>query len=250
MSQINSNPAEFKPGQATNSPSPSRTVSLPGDIKLELIYVAPGRMTNAAPVKEVALRAGFYLGKYEITQAQYQSIMQTTPSCFKKDNNPVENISWFDALAFCEALTQIERQAGRLSNNELYRLPTEAEWEFAARGGNNSQNYEFSGGPIEKIDELAWKYGNNNNEPHAVGLKAANELGFCDMSGNVWEWTDDCNGDSPAYAGGGQYAREIAIRGGAWTSLAAACRVSSRSNVAPFRNMRCLGFRVLRTVAH
>jgi len=241
--------AEFTPGQSSTFPRPSMTVSLPGDLKLEMIYVAPGSFTETATSHKITVPDGYYLGKYEITQAQYQAVMKNNPSYLKKDNYPVDNVSWYDTLAFCEALTQMERQAGRLLNNERYRLPTEAEWEFAARGGSNSQNYECSGGPMAKIDEVAWKYGNSNYEPHEVGLKRANELGFCDMSGNVWEWTDDCYSDSPAYAGGGQYGREMAIRGGDWNSLAASCRVSSRSNVAPVRSMRCLGFRVLRTIS-
>jgi len=244
-------PASAKPTQAVLPPNPSQIVSLPGGIKLELLYVAPCGMTNSASVKAVALRDGFYLGKHEITQAQYHSVMKTTPSCFKGDNLPVENVSWHDALAFCEALTRIERHAGRLAETEVYRLPTEAEWEFAARGGNSSKNSEFSGFHNRKWpDEFtAWYCGNSSHITHEVGQRGANELGFHDMSGNVWEWTDDCYSDSPAYAGGGHYAREMAIRGGSWSSLGGDCKVTSRSNVAPLRRMNSLGFRVLRTLA-
>ncbi len=240
-------PADCESGSVRPPPSPMETVSLLGDIKLDLLYVAPGSLTNASPVKEVACRAGYYLGKHEITQAQYQAVMKTNPACFKKDNHPVDCVSWHDALAFCEALTRIERHAGRLSDKEVYRLPTEVEWEFAARGGNSSRNYAFSGG--DKINEVAWKQGNSDYEPHEVGRKKANELGFCDMSGNVWEWTDDCYSDAPAYAGGGHYAREMAICGGDCNSLAVLCRISSRSNVAPARRLRGLGFRILRTLS-
>ena len=244
--------SQAKPAAAIRPPpEPAQTVSLPGGVKLEMLYVAPCSLTNSAPAKAVALRDGFYLGKHEITQAQYHSVMKTTPSCFKGDNLPVENVSWHDALAFCEALTRIERHAGRLADREVYRLPAEAEWEFAARGGNSSKNSEFSGFHNKKWpDEFtAWYCSNSSNITHEVGQRGANELGFHDMSGNVWEWTDDCYSEVPSYAGGGHYARDMAIRGGAWSALGGDCKVTSRSNVAPLRRMNSLGFRVLRTLA-
>lgn len=236
-----------KPDLPSRPPSSPKIVNLPGGTTLELIYVAPGRMTNAAPVKDITLREGYYLGTCEVTQAQYEAVMGENPAHFRKDAHPVESVSWFDALAFCDALTRIERHAGRLSDREMYRLPTEAEWEFAARGGNKSQGFLYSGG--RNIKEVAWKQGNSGYEPHDVGLKKANELGFCDMSGNVWEWTDDCYSDLPAYAGSGHYARQIAIRGGDCNSLAAYCHVDHRCAAAPAKPLRCLGFRVLRTIS-
>ncbi len=243
--------AEARAGQNADSSRPAQTLTLPGGVGLDFLYVASGKSTNAMPSPPLVARCGFFLGKHEITQAQYQSVMKTNPACFKGDNLPVENVSWHDALAFCEALTQIEHHAGRLPENELYRLPSEAEWEFAARGGNKSRNAEFSGCSDRKWpDEFtAWYCGNSDRQTHEVGQRGANELGFHDMSGNVWEWTDDCYSDTCAYAGQGQYAREKAIRGGSWNSLGAFCKVTSRSNVAPVRRMNCLGFRVLRTVS-
>ncbi|GEM_PF-2291467 len=243
--------AENNAGQNADLFRPAQTLTLPGGVSLDLLYVAYGKSTNAMPSRPLVARSGFFLGKHEITQTQYQSVMKTNPACFKGDNLPVENVSWHDALAFCEALTQIERYAGRLPENELYRLPTEAEWEFAARGGTQSRNAEFSGFYDRKWpDEFtAWYCSNSDYQTHAVGQRGANELGFHDMSGNVWEWTDDCYSDTPAYAGKGQYAREMAVRGGSWDSLGGFCKVTSRSNVAPVRRMNCLGFRVLRTVS-
>lgn len=251
-SETNDDPGEARPVSVTRlQPAPLQTVDLSDDAKLELIHVEPNTPTNAAPVKAVVLRHGFYLGKYEITQAQYLAVMNTNPACFKGDNLPVENVSWHDALAFCERLTRIERHAGRLSDGEVYRLPTEAEWEFAAQGGNRSRNSEFSGYHNRKWpDEFtAWYCSNSSHTTHEVGQRGANELGFHDMSGNVWEWTDDCYSDIPAYAGGGHYAREMAIRGGAWNALGGCCKVTSRSNFAPLRRMNSLGFRVLKTVS-
>lgn len=247
--------------QSNQELSQSIIVSLPENIKMVMNYVAPGSFqmssrldTNSMSLRKVILHNAFYLSKYEITQAQYQAIMKTNSSEIKGVNYPVENVSWYDAADFCRELTLLERRAQRLLNNEIYRLPTEAEWEFAARGGNSSRNYEFSGGLRKNLNDLAWYCGNSNYEKHEVGLKQPNELGFCDMSGNVWEWVDDWYGnylsseavDTERIPG----ASEKTIRGGSWSSLSVDCRVFSRSNVAPDRRLRCLGFRVLRTISH
>jgi formylglycine-generating enzyme required for sulfatase activity len=147
----------------------------------------------------------------------------------------------------------MHRQKGFLSDNEVYRLPTEAEWEFAARGGNKSKNCKFSGCARKNINDFVW-YCGNTKKVQKVGLKKANELGFHDMSGNVWEWTDDCYSAYPAYPVVDptelHRGQSNVIRGGSWNALSNFCYVFTRSNAAPDRRMPCLGFRVLKTIAY
>lgn len=170
----------------------------------------------------------FYIGIYEVTQAQYLKIMGDNPSFFKGDNLPVERVTWFNAADFC-------RKAGG-------RLPTETEWEFAAGGGNKSNNYEYGGS--NDINAVAW-FWNNIPSRHSgsagygtqsVGTKQPNELGIYDCSGNVWEWTDSkMDSDSSAFA----------VRGGCWYSDTEDCRISNRIGNLPLESGNRLGFRIV-----
>jgi formylglycine-generating enzyme required for sulfatase activity len=189
------------------------------------------------PVHEVRV-SSFYIGKCEVTQAQWEMLMNNNPSSFKGTNLPVENVSWNDAIMFIERLNT--------ATGKQYRLPTEAEWEYAARGGNQSKGYKYSGS--NSVDEIAWYNGNSGNKTHPVGTKKANELGIYDMSGNVWEWCYDWKGtypasmqDNPTGVSSGSY---CVYRGGSWGSIVGYCRVATRNDKpAGFRDNK-LGFRI------
>lgn len=165
---------------------------------------------SAKPAHIVTLTNDYYIGKYEVTQALWQTVMGYNPSEFKGESLPVENVSWDDCQAF---VNQLNKMTGK-----EFRLPTEAEWEFAARGGNKSKGYKYSGS--NDIVDVAWYEGNSGGKTNAVGTKQANELGLYDMTGNVWEW---CQGWYYAYSNspknnpaGGKYPTDRVHRGGGW----------------------------------
>jgi formylglycine-generating enzyme required for sulfatase activity len=218
-------------------------------IDIPMVYVSGGTFTMGCTSEQggkcrdnerfhqVTL-SGYYIGKYEVTQAQWRAVMDSNPSNFKGDNLPVESVSWHDVQDFIRKLNQ---QTGK-----NYRLPTEAEWEFAARGGNSSRGYKYSGS--NDIGSVAWYNGNSGGETHPVGTKQANELGIYDMTGNVWEWCNDWYGSysgssqtNPKGASSGSYR---VLRGGSWYSNESNCRVSNRSHSSPDSRLIIIGFRV------
>ncbi len=185
---------------------------------------------------------GFWLGKYEVTQKEWVSIMDDNPSSFKGDRHPVENVSWDDCQAFI-----------RKMNNQGYgefRLPTEAEWAFSARGGINNQGYTYSGS--NELDSVAWFFNNSYARTHHVGEKTPNELGLFDMSGNVWEWCQDwysdtfysqsCE-DNPQGPDTGSFR---VIRGGSWVDPSEVARVANRLMVKPEASYSDIGFRLVK----
>lgn len=162
----------------------------------------------------------FYIGKTEVTQKLWAAVMGANPSKFRGENLPVEMVSWFDCQEFVDRLSRI---TGR-----IFRLPTEAEWEYAARGGNKSRNYTYSGS--NDLYRVAWYTENSGSMTHPVGQKLDNELGIYDMSGNVWEWCSDNYSSSYSSPRNSSYR---VLRGGGWGSTAASCRVADRIYYSP-----------------
>ncbi|MBF0328761.1 MAG: formylglycine-generating enzyme family protein [Nitrospirae bacterium] len=195
------------------------------------------------PVHEVCVD-DYYIGKYEVTQGQWQAVMGNNPSHFKNcgDNCPVENVSWNDVQEFISRLNS-------RSGGGKYRLPTEAEWEYAARSGGKSEKY--SGG--NDVDSVAWYSSNSGSKTHQVGTKAPNGLGIYDMSGNVWEWVQDWKADNyysnsprnnPTGPSSGSYR---VYRGGSWDDNAGFVRSALRNFDNPGYRYGFLGIRLART---
>lgn len=163
---------------------------------LDMVWIASGIFRMGSPDTEegrlaedehqftVRITKGFWLGRYPVTQAQWQAVTGNNPSKFKGLNHPVDRISWFDARDFCEQLNQ--RFADHLPESYRFSLPTEAQWEYACRAGTNSSYY--NGSTIEDLSRAAWFQENSNDSTHPVGQKEPNRWGLYDMLGNVWEW--------------------------------------------------------------
>jgi formylglycine-generating enzyme required for sulfatase activity len=190
----------------------------------------------------VTLTHAFWLGKTEVTQAQYEAITGTNPSTFKHAKDlPVEGSSWIDAMAFCQKLTERERAAGRLGEGESYTLPTEAQWEYACRAGT-------TGSYASEPSQVAWTKENSGATTHPVGLKRPNAWGFYDITGNVAEWCLDWYGDYP----GGNVTDPMGprrgyyrmARGGSWRTEARLGRSAARSGGSAGRVDYTLGFRL------
>ena len=230
-----------------HSSSTSSTVSLSAELnKLinNMVYVSGGTFimggdesSDQTPTHSVTL-SSYYICKYEVTQALWRAVMGSNPSKFKGDNLPVEQVSWNDCQTF---INRLNNYTGR-----NFRLPTEAEWEFAARGGNYSRRYKYSGSNY--IGDVAW-YCDNSDRTHPVGTKQANELGLYDMSGNVWEWCSDWYGSYSSYSQsnptGATSGYGRVERGGNWCGLARYCCSSHRSYYAPGNSFDDLGLRLV-----
>lgn len=189
------------------------------------------------PAHEVTL-SDYYIGQTEVTQALWEAVMGSNPSDSKGGNLPVERVSWDDCQVFIQKLNQL--------TGKQFRLPTEAEWEYAARGGRKSRGYKYAGG--NNIDSVAWCDGNSGNETHPVATKQANELGIYDMSGNVLEWCSDWCGDytssSQSDPQGSSSGSNRVIRGGCYYNVARLCRVSIRNYNTPDYRSGDLGLRL------
>ena len=193
--------------------------------------------SNEKPVHSVTL-SSYYIGKTEVTQVLWEAVMGINPSRFKGDYLPVENVSWDDCQEFIRKLNSMTGQN--------FRLPTEAEWEFACRGGNNSCGYKYSGS--NNLGSVAWYDENSGGQTHRVATKAPNELGIYDMSGNVWEWCGDWyanyTSNSQSNPSGPQSGSARVFRGGSWDDRARDCRSSIRFIINPAYRFGSLGLRL------
>ena len=189
------------------------------------------------PAHQVTLSA-FSIGKYEVTQEEWEAVMGNNPSNFKGAKRPVEQVSWNDCQDFINKLNSL--------TGMNFRLPTEAEWEFAARGGTTSNGYKYAGD--NSLSNVAWYDDNSGSTTHDVGQKSPNELGLYDMSGNVWEWCQDWYGSysssSQIDPKGASSGSGRVYRGGSWCHYARDCRVSDRFSLAPSYQFNYLGFRL------
>lgn len=234
-----------------SSSASSITIPVKDGISIEMVKVEGGTFMMGAtpemknswpeerPIHQVTLTNDYYIGKYEVTQSLWCALMDNNPSYFKGDNLPVEQVSWDDCQKFINKLNDI---TGR-----KFRLPTEAEWEYAARGGKKSRGYQYSGS--NKISDVAWYSSNSEHKTQPVGLKLANELGLYDMSGNVDEWCFDRFGFYSALSQTNPLGADDGIcrvyRGGSWEQTAGFCRSSDRSNYGTSKNrIYNLGFRL------
>ena len=233
----------------------------------EDLVLVEGRTFKNLDNKTITLD-DFYIGKYEVTQAEYKEIMGYNNSYFKGSQKPVERVTWYDAVMFCNKLSEkkgvakyytiievVKESSGSIKKAKVtkqggkgYRLPTSNEWEYAASGGNKSRGYKYSGS--NTIGDVAWYDKNANDDewkkPHAdkegtqiVGIKQKNELGIYDMSGNVWEW---CYDGHPSYIGSYRV-----LRGGSWLSYAYVCEVDGVDYDDPDRRGYVIGFRYAST---
>ena len=242
--------------QATPQTHPTvsdNTISIPvkDGISIDMARVEAGTFTMGAtaemkelydderPTHRVTLTNDYYIGKYEVTQALWQTVMGNNPSKFKGDNLPVEQVKWKDCQKFLSKLNRI--------TGKMFRLPTEAEWEYAARGGNKSRGYQYSGS--NNLSDVAWYDNNSGNKTHAVGTKQANELGIYDMSGNVYEWCQDWfgkyNSSSQVNPTGANSGSDRVFRGGSWISNAGNCRSSYRDYITLGGRDSYLGLRLV-----
>ena len=268
---MSSNPADVSTTVSTVSVSPVQVPAVPSNtisddvitipvkdgICIEMVKVEGGTfmmgatkemrdpnvsLLNEEPVHQVTLTNDYYIGKYEVTQALWQAVMGSNPSKYKGDNLPVEMVSWNDCQEF---ISKLNSMTGR-----KFRLPTEAEWEYAARGGKKSRGYQYSGS--NSISDVAWYSGNCGNisgiNTHPVGKKQANELGIYDMTGNVWEWCQDMYGyysfSAQKNPTGSTVGNKRVIRGGSWFNARESCRTSDRADSSPDHHFEGLGLRL------
>jgi formylglycine-generating enzyme required for sulfatase activity len=253
------------------------TQYLPHGTSFDLIHVKGGSYFFGDSDHEITL-SDFYIGQYPVTQALWQEVMGNNPSYFKGKNRPVENISWYDAVAFCNTLNILigyspvyfrdkkfqkpldydtsqpmdyENHISVFHSPQIpcYQLPSETEWEYASRGGCMDSPYELSGS--DKLEEVGWFEDNSYQKTKPAGLKAPNELNIYDMSGNVWEWCADQFMDihklpqNGATWMGGIKSEDRVFRGGSWLNPAKFCRSSSRAFDDPSHRSNYVGFRVV-----
>ena len=241
--------------QIAQPPVKTVSINVKDGINIEMVKVEAGTFTMGAtaemesptddekPAHKVTITKDFYIGKYEVTQAQWYAIMEIEPipELYMGDQYPKDEVSWIDCQKFISKLNQI--------TGKKFRLPTVAEWEYAARGGSKSRGYQYSGS--NNLSDVAWYQANSNNTMHPVGTKQANELGIYDMSGNVWEWCLFPMGKYPRKPQkdpmGKSNGLTLELRGGDWNSYTKDCRSSNRKFLSYENLTNGIGFRLVLT---
>jgi formylglycine-generating enzyme required for sulfatase activity len=239
------------------NPGDTETIMLPGNVPLEMVWCPAGTFmmgryqgeqdsySNEDPQHQVGFSSGFWIGKYEVTQAQWEAVTGSNPSYFPGDNRPVEQVSWNDAQSFITALNIV--------TDRTFRLPSEAEWEYACRAGTTTRFYWGEDPTYTFIGNDAWHLGNSGDQTHDVGGKLANAWGLEDMSGNVWEWCEDDWHDN--YTGAPTDGRawvdssrgpDRANRGGGFSSIQSGCRSAIRVGNTATSKLYFFGFRLAR----
>jgi formylglycine-generating enzyme required for sulfatase activity len=232
----------------TKGPTKELAVDLGGGVKMEMVLVPAGSFmmgsderTCDKPVHKATITKPFYLGKYEVTQEQWEAVMGSNPSGFKGPKNPVETVSWDDCQVF---LVKLNAKTG--GQGGKFVLPTEAQWEYACRAGSTTQ-YCF-GDDEARLRDHAWYRANSESKTHPVGKKKPNAWGLYDMHGNVWEWCQDWYGAYGAEAvtdpSGPATGSTRVFRGGNWFYPAKLCRSAPRYFYEPGRRSHALGLRV------
>ena len=232
------------------------------NVQAGFAWIKPGIFSMGSPQSEVdrdniegpqtrvTITRGFWMGIHEVTQKEFSSVMGSNPSQFKGDLLPVEQVIWYDATNYCAKLTVKGRHAGQLPMGSVFRLPTEAEWEYACRAGTKTRFSQGDDPGYVNLGKFAWYRANSGNQTHSVGQKLPNEWGLYDMYGNVYEW---CSSWYGVYPGGsvvdpkgppsGAYR---AMRGGSWLYFGGDCRSASRGNYDPSDGLDdFFGFRVV-----
>ena len=229
---------------------PNLSVRLNEEMSLEMVPVEGGsfrmgeedsKYDRERPVHQVTV-PGFYLGKFPVTQEEWVAVMGENPSAFEGERNPVERVSWSDARKFIEKLNRQTRRT--------FRLPAEAEWEYACRGGRLHGGYLYSGS--DKLKQVGWYEQNSGNSTREVGELLANELGIYDMCGNIWEWCeDDWHGsydgapeDGSAWIDRPKRGANRVFRGGSYLDDAGGCRPAYRNGIRPDNRYHLVGFRL------
>ena len=229
------------------------TSTIENSLGMTLVAIEPGRfdmggehsgVASEVPVRQVKI-APFYIGKYEVTQAEWVAVMGSNPSAYKHPNKPVDQVTWVEVQSFIQRLNQKEQ-------TNKYRLPTEAEWEYAAQAGSTG-NYGFDGG-VEDLPKYAWFGQQGNVGTRPVGKRQANAWGLHDMHGNVWEWVEDCWHDNyegapldeKPWVTGGDCAVRV-LRGGGWNSEGFYLRSQVRGSYGFDLNDISNGFRLAKS---
>jgi formylglycine-generating enzyme required for sulfatase activity len=240
--------------KVSTGPVKGESFSVP-ELNLDMLWCKPGTFMMGSPKDEkdrqdratqheVTLTQGFWLGKHEVTQAQWEKVMSANLSRFRGATLPVEHVNWGAAMKFCQKLTQMEKTAGRLPEGWIYTLPTEAQWEYACRAGTTTA-YFFG----DSITPKQANYSEGNiGKTTPVGTYPANAWGFHDMHGNVWEWCLDWYGDYPSGSASdpvGPSDGSLRVsRGGSWVDFGGLMRSAARYRFAPDFRFNTLGFRL------